>query len=104
MHNVAKWLGEVENCSPSVGVTEASDIDRELVPVQLDVSGTWSVALPIDAQEVLVFDAFGRVVQRPVFSRQGNTVFDLRNEAIGVYFLSCRTASGTAYRTKVFKL
>ncbi|MBK6883598.1 MAG: hypothetical protein IPH05_11760 [Flavobacteriales bacterium] len=103
LHNVAKWLGEVENCSPSVGIEELRESRLDLVLRMMDAEGVWALDLPDEPQELSIVDAFGRVVHNTSVNGRSMHTMDLRGLAIGCYFVRCTTGRGEVFRTKVFK-
>jgi len=102
MWNVARWLGQVENCSEPVAVEEVTDgVGEEflqLVPVE---SGVWRVRLPEGGSPGLeVHDAMGRLIFSNPLARNGS-LLDLRQQASGIYVARCTTSEGGPYSTRV---
>lgn len=103
LHNVARWLGVVENCSPALEVEEARLPSGLLIPVLLDAGGIWRIDLPEPAVEVRLHDARGRLVHQLGAATQHTMTVDLAARAAGIYVVVCTTSAGAVYRAKVYK-
>jgi hypothetical protein len=102
MNHVAKWLGEVQNCSPSVGLGEQVPVSAALIPVLIDVAGQWQVKVPDGASGGLLYDLQGRLVQRVPLSSDGQMIVDLRSLPAGIYVLRALSSAG-AFHAKLYK-
>ena len=103
MNRVAKWLGEVENCSPMVGVAEHEPPAGTLLPTLLDSEGLWHLTAPDAVRELRVYDTRGRLVLLQHPGMHSTLTLDLRPLASGVYAVLCTTAKGGALRAKVYR-
>ena len=102
VNNVAKWLGEVENCSPSVGIAEAGERTHALLPMLLAASGLWQLNVPEGVQVLRLYDAQGRLVREERVGNQRTMLIDLSGEPSGFYALACTAGDGLIRHAKIF--
>ncbi|MEZ4789597.1 MAG: hypothetical protein R2811_06220 [Flavobacteriales bacterium] len=103
MNNVARWLGEVENCSPAVGMVDQHDPEYALLPELVDALGVWRIEAREPLAEWGVYDPIGRVVLHERSSTAHAVIVDLRGLPSGVYVFQCTTVGGAALRTKLYR-
>jgi hypothetical protein len=102
LNRIAKWLGQVQNCSPSVGLQDHMPVSAALLPVLIDAAGQWQVELPDGASGGLLYDMQGRLVQRVPLSNGRQMVVDLRSLPAGIYVLRALSSAG-AFHAKLYK-
>lgn len=100
--HVARWLGQVENCSAPVAVMETAEEDQApwLIPLE---PGRWRLRLPTGVVgQLAVWDAQGRLVLMQSNARDGHVV-DLAAAAPGVYLARLEEANGAVRSVKALR-
>ena len=98
MWNVARWLGQVENCSEPVAVVE----DRKKVQFTLLPSGDgqWTLVAPVATQGTLeIHDVQGRLLSFE--SAENGHVIDLHDRSPGIYIVRIVPTAGAAWSARV---
>jgi len=103
MNNVAKWLGVVENCSPSVGVVDFVKSPATPVPTLLDPEGLWRLEFADPVIGLRVYDTSGRLAFQQGVNTELSITVDIRSLARGMYLVECVYAAGFRTCTKIFK-
>jgi len=95
---VARWLGQVENCSEPVAVVE----DRKKVQFTLLPSGDgqWTLVAPVATQGTLeIHDVQGRLLSFE--SAENGHVIDLHDRSPGIYIVRIVPTAGAAWSARV---